>query len=351
MRETDKTPQPLDTLWQAPAIIWVLILGECLAVLLVLAPDNGADLWVNFGLTSLLIQWIALLTLGLLYLARQPLRAVRPLWLAWIALALLMIDTWLVVGLAWRLTRQIWPIDPTAWLALMLRLSGIVLAVGVLGLAAFQNHWRGRLLAVRAKQAELESLQARIRPHFLFNTLNTAAALVHARPGEAEQILLDLADLFRAALSGPREISLEEELALTRRYLEIESLRFSDRLDVRWNLPSTLPAAIVPALSVQPLVENAIRHGVELSSERSLVEITVEQRDSNIVVSVSNDLPSGNRSAHPGHRIGQTSARARIEALAGDRGRLVTTIENGRYVATITLPPATVGDALPPAET
>ena len=91
---------------------------------------------------------------------------------------------------------------------------------------------------MRAKQSELQALQARIRPHFLFNTLNTGAALVHPRPEEAERLLLDLADLFRAALAGPRQILLEDELSLARRYLEIEALRFGERLQVRWELPT-----------------------------------------------------------------------------------------------------------------
>src|SRR5690606_11628475 len=106
--------------------------------------------------------------------------------------------------------------------------------------------------AVRAKQAELEALQARIRPHFLFNTLNTGAALVHARPGEAERLLLGLSDLFRAALAGPGELPLEDELGLARRYLEIEALRFGPRLQVNWQLPAPLPEVWVPTLSIQP---------------------------------------------------------------------------------------------------
>lgn len=335
---------PLDSLWRAPAVLRILLAGEAVALLLALAPGVQRDWWTYFLLASLGVNWVALLTLGALFLLRRELAKLKPLEIAYVALALLTTSTWVVAAAAAILSNDFWNISTGSWWLLLLRLTGISLTVGLLGLAAFENHWLARRLALRAKQAELESLRARIRPHFLFNTLNTAAALVHARPGEAEQILLDLADLFRAALSGPREISLEEELALTRRYLEIESLRFSDRLGVRWNLPDTLPAATVPTLSVQPLVENAIRHGVELSSERSMVEITVEQRDSNIVISVSNDLPGGERSANQGHRIGQASTRARIEALAGDRGSLATTVENGRYVATITLPPA------PPAQ-
>ncbi|MBA2238696.1 MAG: histidine kinase [Lysobacter sp.] len=340
LSETGATP--LDSLWRPPAILRVLLAGEAVALLLSLAPGVQHDWWTYFLLASLAINWVALLTLGALFLLRRELAKLKPLEIAYVALALLTTSTWVVAAAAVVLSNEFWNLSPGSWWSLLLRLTGISVTVGLLALAAFENHWLARQLALRAKQAELESLRARIRPHFLFNTLNTAAALVHARPGEAEQILLDLADLFRAALSGPREISLEEELALTRRYLEIESLRFGDRLSIRWNLPATLPAATVPTLSVQPLVENAIRHGVELSSDRTVVEITVEQRDSSIVISVSNDLPAPDRSANRGHRIGQASTRARIEALAGDRGRLVTSVENGRYVATITLPQVAV---------
>lgn len=330
--------RPLDGLWQTRAIVWMVLSGEALAIVLSLAPGGEARRWIYFGLTSVGIQWISLLTLGWLYLLREPLSRWKPQHVAYLALAALLVNTWFVGGVARVFLIGTWPLAQDSWPALFLRWTGIALAVGLLGLAAFQTHWRNRQLAVRAKQAELESLRARIRPHFLFNTLNTAAALVHQRPRDAEQILLDLADLFRAALSGPREVSLEEELALTRRYVEIESLRFSDRLLVRWNVPDPVPAAMVPTLSIQPLVENAIRHGVEQTPGRSTVEIEIEQRGDIVSVTVRNDLPPGGASSATGHRVGQASTRARIEALTGENGRLETTVKDGRYVATITLP-------------
>ncbi|MGV8941404.1 MAG: sensor histidine kinase, partial [Lysobacter sp.] len=213
----------------------------------------------------------------------------------------------------------------------------IVLAVGLLGLAAFQNHWRGRLHAVRAKQSELQALQARIRPHFLFNTLNTGAALVHERPEEAERLLLDLADLFRAALAGPRQISLEDELSLARRYLEIEALRFGDRLTIGWHLPRELPAVTVPALSIQPLVENAIRHGVERMAKGD-IDISVSTTPDTVVVRISNPLPPAGGLSFPGHQVGLNATQVRIEALTDGRGSVLTQLEAGRFIATVRLP-------------
>ncbi|KGM57620.1 histidine kinase [Lysobacter arseniciresistens ZS79] len=339
MRDAETTPRPLDALWQAPAITWVLLSGECLAAVLALAPGTAGSRLVYFGLASLLIQWVALLSLGMLYLLRHALGGWRPQKLAWLALGLLLLNTWLISALAWAFLGDDWPANEGGWPVLVLRLTGIALAVGFLGLAAFQNHWRGRLHAVRAKQSELQALQARIRPHFLFNTLNTGAALVHQRPEEAERLLLDLADLFRAALAGPRQIPLEDELSLARRYLEIEALRFGDRLQVRWELPRSVPAVTVPALSIQPLVENAIRHGAERMT-RGDVDVAVTTTPETVVVRISNPLPQAGGQAATGHRVGLNASQVRIEALTGGRGSVRTEVVDGRFVATVRLPVA-----------
>jgi two-component system sensor histidine kinase AlgZ len=312
--------------------------GEGLALIMTLAPGVVGDRWIYFALTSMVIQWVSLLTLAALYMLRQPLRSLRPQLIAYLALTLLLISTWIVTGAAWLLLRGLWTISSDSWESHFLRFTGIALAVGIMAMAAFQSHWRERQMAVLAKQSELDALQARIRPHFLFNTLNTGAALVHARPGEAERLLLDLADLFRAALSGPREIRLEDELTLARRYLEIESLRFAERLDVRWSLPATVPTVLVPALSIQPLVENAIRHGIEPRPEGGVIDITVSCNAHHLQVQVANDLPDAAHSPPPGHRVGLASARARIEALTRGRGQLEAGVVGGRYVATVRLP-------------
>lgn len=335
---TAKQPSdPLDSLWQAPVIIWALLAGEGVAAILAQAPGVAGSRWVYFGLASLTVQWVLLATLGSLYLLRRVIAGWRPPLVAYLALLLLVLSTWLVVAAIRVLLGDIWAQSRAGWLATFLQVTGISLTVGLLGLAAFQNHWRARQLAVKAKQAELEALQARIRPHFLFNTLNTATALVHQRPQDAERMLLDLSDLFRAALAGPREIPLAEELALTRRYLEIESLRFGDRLQARWTLPDPLPEAQVPTLSIQPLVENAIRHGIEPNPSGGTIDIDVEATAHGLVIAIRNPIPE-RAAPSRGHQVGQSSVRARLQALTQGLGQLETRQEDGHYLAVIRLP-------------
>lgn len=329
---------PLDALWQAPVIIWAVLAGEGLAVVLTLASGLDGDPLTYFGLASLIIQWIALLTLGALYLFRRLIGRLRPQYVSYVAMALLILTTWLVCAVVWLVPQSLGSFSRASWHMLFLQFTGIAITVGMLGLAVFHNHWRTRQLAVLAKQSELEALQARIRPHFLFNTLNTGAALVHQRPADAEQLLLDLADLFRAALGKAREISLEEELELTRRYLEIESLRFGERLQLLWNIPTVLPEAAIPALSIQPLAENAIKHGVEPSPSGGRIEIEVAI-DANIVsITIRNTLPAAGTHSTAGHNIGLNSVRARLQAALPYPASLGTRSDERHYTATILLP-------------
>ena len=345
MRTRDNHPdakpgpvRPLDALWQPRVILWVMLAGEGLALVLALSYAGGKDRWAYFGIASLTIQWVSLLTLGMLYAFRHRLAVLAPQRIAWLALATFILSALVVSGVGWVAIGETLTSDGEDWRVVAMRLTGIALTVGLLGLAAFQNHWNATRAAVRVKQAELEALQARIRPHFLFNTLNTGASLVHQRPEEAERLLLDLADLFRAALAGPREIPLEEELSLAKRYLEIESLRFGERLRVDWQLPREIPHAMVPALSIQPLVENAIRHGVERVAHGGRVEIALTTTPEHIVVRITNPLVLSDREKPVSHQVGLNASQMRIEALTGGRGNVQTGRQGELYVATVRLP-------------
>lgn len=346
---TTPFPTPLETLWQPRAIIAAMIAGEGLALVLALAPGTSSDRLVYFGLVSLMIQWIILSTLGLMYGLRHRLARISHAWLAWVALGLILLSTWLVGALVWELFRGTWLLTGESPWSFFLRLTGISLTLGLLALSAFQMHWRSKQLAITAEQAQLASLQARIQPHFLFNTLNTGIALAQTRPEATEQLLLDLSDLFRAALEGPRMTSLEAELELTRRYLEIEALRLGDRLRVSWEAPAPLPAVSIPRLSVQPLAENAIRHGVERIVSGGRVDILITSDEDWVHISVRNNLPEPGVPERSGHQVGLASVRERVEAMTGGRGQLQCRSEDKHYTVTLRVPlEASLGLDRPP---
>jgi two-component system sensor histidine kinase AlgZ len=318
--------------------MWTMVTGEAFAALLALAPGPYEGRWTTFGLLSLVIQWVAFTTLGGLYLVRRRLFALKPLYVAQIALVFFLLSAWIIGILAYLLTGEVWLAgQPDPW-ALLARFSGIALIIGLLALGAYHSHLKASQMAVRAAQAELDALQARIHPHFFFNTLNAVAALVHLRPDDAERLLLDLTDIFRASLSGPQQVLLAEEIELTRRYVEIEALRFGARLRVQWHVPLSPPAVLVPTLCLQPLVENAIRHGIEASVNFGTVDIAVTSDESEVRLVVSNDVPHAAINVHRGHQVGLASTRARIQAFAPGRGALHAGPQGGKYVAIITLP-------------
>lgn len=159
--------------------------------------------------------------------------------------------------------------------------------------------------------ARLAELQSRIRPHFLFNTLNTALSLVRADPPRAEQVLEDLAELFRHALDDVRDsVSLSEEVELAERYLAIEQIRFGRRLRLSWQLDPAAAGARLPPLLLQPLVENAVRHGVEPSAEGGQVHIQTSVRHGMAWLTVTNSV-SGAAST-PGHGMALRNVRERL---------------------------------------
>ena len=187
-------------------------------------------------------------------------------------------------------------------------------------MAAVVYHWlRLRALAqVPADTtAQLAELQSRIRPHFLFNTLNTALSLVRHDPVRAEGVLEDLAELFRVALAETREtgeaVTLDEEVELARRYLAIEQIRFGARLRIQWELDPAAGSARVPPLMLQPLVENAVRHGVEPAPDGGLLRIRTQVQRGRAVVSIANTVLDG--SSNPGHGIALANVRERLRLM------------------------------------
>ena len=196
-------------------------------------------------------------------------------------------------------------------------LTGFGPALAGAAIAATMFEWL-RLRAMATVPAEttarLAELQSRIRPHFLFNTLNTALTLVRLDPAKAEGVLEDLAELFRVAIGDAAEsVSLAEEVELAQRYLDIEQIRFGSRLHVSWELDPVAGTARVPPLLLQPLVENAVRHGVEPSAEGGVIRIRTRVKVGRAVLSIANSVPK--EVSRPGSGRALKNVRERLRLM------------------------------------
>jgi two-component system sensor histidine kinase AlgZ len=185
--------------------------------------------------------------------------------------------------------------------------------------------------------ARLTELQSRIRPHFLFNTLNSAIALVRAEPAKAEALLEDLSDLFRHALIDQGEsVTLADEITLARRYLAIEQVRFGERLQIEWSLDPMADGARLPPLLLQPLVENAVRHGVEPSASGAHLRISTQRRGKTVVIKVSNTVPAGPGPAGAGEAL--RNVRERLALLHDLQGQFRSGQKDGVFQVRMEVP-------------
>lgn len=326
---------PLDFLWQPSTILPILGIAECIAIVLALMPGNQIDRWVLFGLSSLAIQWITILTLSTIYLLRNLLNNQSVLTISWACLVILVINTFMFCLISWNVLNLKNTLALSHW-EFVGQMTLIAFLIGLLSLAAFQNHWNARLQAIKSKQAQLDALHARIQPHFLFNTLNSLAVLIKKNPDQAESLLFNLVDLFRAALSDKTEVTLKTELDITKQYLEIESLRFGNRLAVQWHLPETIPEVLLPSLSLQPLVENAIIHGISQIPEGGIINFSVESKADYIVIKISNTITNiAINEQTSGFKIGVISTKERIELMSNGLNKFNTYTTGNQFIAEI----------------
>ena len=196
---------------------------------------------------------------------------------------------------------------------------------------------RAKGKAPAAATARLAELQARIRPHFLFNTLNSAIALVRAEPRQAERLLEDLSDLFRHALMEQGEaVTLAQEIELAKAYLAIEQVRFGERLRIEWALDEAAGAARLPPLLLQPLVENAVKHGVEPSASGADIKVSTQRRGSRVVIKVSNTTPA--TSSKQGNGLALGNVRERLSLLHDVQAQFQHGLKNGVFQVRIEVP-------------
>ena len=323
----------------------VVLIAELVALTLALARPDA--LFLNeLARISLFLQWVGLTSASLLCYSRHWLARLTVAKSSAAVFALMLANTAVLSELALWFGTALGAADSTAlfpsdqW-PFLLRNLGIAVIVTALSLRYFfVTHQSQKHLRAEA-QSRIQALQARIRPHFLFNSMNTIAALTRSDPKRAEEAVEDLADLFRATLRDSHSpLRLKEELELTRIYQRIESLRLGARLDVTWDVGALPMRAFVPGLTVQPLLENAIYHGIEPLEHGGTVTVSGRVVDGEIELVVSNPVAAarGDGTERSGNRLALDNIRQRLELAYGGRGSLTVDQQPDRYRVTVRFP-------------
>ncbi len=349
----DRDPGFLPDFCSAAVVFGLVLFVALLAIVLVVAGQPGpGQLWSELARVSLFLLWIVLTAAAVLCYTRPRLEALGPRRGGMAALALLGGVVGLVSAAAWILSAwwagrtglppdAVIPSGPGRFVAGNV-IVGLIVGGAALRYFYVSQQWR-RNVEMEAR-SRIRALQARIRPHFLFNSMNTIASLISSSPSRAEEAIEDLSDLFRASLADAGSmIRLKEELEIARGYERIESLRLGERLRVDWEVSELPMGALIPGLSIQPLIENAIYHGIERLPEGGAVTVLGRRLDDRrIEVAVSNPVPrDGAPAARPGHRIALENLRQRFEIDFGRHGEVLTRDTEQGYDVRLRFPETT----------
>lgn len=335
---------------EARAVLAIVLIAALLAFVLALARHPGSEaFWIELARTSGYLLWTGLLCAAVLCKSRPWFAQHSPRATSLAALGM-MVGTVAVVSEAVYWFGRLWAarlgvasdLFPREHWSFLLPNLAIATIVGALALRYFYvtNEWR-RSVELEAR-ARIRALQARIRPHFLFNSMNTIAALTRSNPARAEEAIEDLADLFRVTLSDARaQITLREELEVARIYQRIEQLRLGDRLQVRWQVGELPPRAIVPSLLLQPLLENAIGHGIEPLPEGGTIRVHGRLEGDEVTIEVANPVSRTARAVREGNKMALDNVRQRLELVFPGRSSVEVDDGGKEYRVRLRFPFAT----------
>ena len=344
------TPEPIRVTSFLPdfcgvrMVFVVVLIGELLAILLTLAGSVQAEeVFSSLAFNSLFIQWMSLSSAAVLCINRRWLNRLTDTHAATASYLIILVVCLAITELAWwlmHITSSIMIVRMQTYGMFLLRCMGMSVIVSALALRYFYilEQWRRNIRS--EAESRIQALQARIRPHFLFNCMNTIASLTRTTPSLAEEAIEDLSDLFRVSLMDTSRLStLGKELELCRRYLRIEAHRLGPRLQVSWDTDNLPAKARLPALTLQPLIENAIYHGIEPLPEGGTIHVSGKLDGECIVIRIDNPLPpTGNTNHRSGNQLAQDNIRQRLSACFGDVGKLETRAMQDRYYAEIIIP-------------
>lgn len=329
--------------FSSPRIISITFIGAILLAIMftLVSTTKDGDLWHVLPPLTLFMLCIVISILIILNLVRKILAQLQAQTLAASCYCISLVITYIVSVLA------LWTSDNNLisdgesifWNFFVLRnllISSIVSAVS-LRYFYVQHQWKSNIQT--EARSRIQALQARIRPHFLFNSMNTIASLTVSDPHKAEKAVLDLADLFRASLGQQDRIPLEAELNFIRRYIDIEALRLGERLKVEFNLQDNVSlSTLVPALIIQPLVENAIYHGIEPLTSGGTVKLAVASDPKRLIISVTNPIPQERDPKRSGNKMAQDNIRQRLQLAYGGQAKMVISATEHDYTASFNIP-------------
>jgi len=331
----------LPDLCQAQSILFLVLVAELLVLVLVLASSSLLSFsWSRLGLTSLFVQWVVLTSATVLCNFRPRLMRMTIPYATLAGYGIIISLTLLFIILGeWitMLPEEPWRLEQTGNVTRNLIVAGVMTGI------AFRYFFLQHQLR-RQEQAELNSriqaLQSRIRPHFLFNSMNIIASLISVDPETAEEVVEDLSMLFRASLnqSSDKPVTLAEELDLCQKYVHIESLRLDERLTVTWNINVDPAKVRIPLLTLQPLLENAIYHGIQPLPRGGEVQVDISIQDKKLIASITNPLPEEVQQPAQGNRMALDNIRRRLEATYGASATIISQKNDKTFNTTISYP-------------
>ena len=326
----------------AGTLFIILLVAELVAIVLTLASHAAeGQFLLSLSKTSFFVLWLALLGTAMMCKLRGWLERAGKTRAFVLSFLLLVALSLIIAELAWQLPLRLVGINVINgthgdFLLRTLAISAIFIALAMRYLY-ISSEWR-RSIVLEA-QARISALQALIRPHFLFNSMNTIASLTRSDPRQAEEAVEDLSDLLRASLSGTRDrTSIKEELEVAAIYQRIEKLRLGDRLNIRWDIAELPMRARIPSLTIQPLIENAIYHGIELLPDGGDVVVSGKREGRYLQIAVSNPVAPGKSRGKNGNKMAMANIRQRFELAYGSRASVDVDDTDDRYTVTLRFP-------------
>ncbi|WP_352297433.1 histidine kinase [Pseudoalteromonas sp. 20-MNA-CIBAN-0454] len=323
-------------LFNERGVLASLVVSQVVAIVLAFAPNVEGDIWLRLGIISLFLHLIVLVSTSSLYFCRFFLQKRTQTFQLSLFFVSFLSSTCIFSIL---FSHFAFDIDDTNKLIFFtLRNCIIVALLAALFVQFLLIHFEKEQQTKALARAELDALQARIRPHFLYNSLNTAAELTHHDATAAEQAILGLAALSQAAMRSGQSVPLEDEITLSKQYVALEAWRFGSRLKLDWQIPNELPVLNIPCLTLQPLIENAVCHGVEPSETGAVIKVELHVTIGYLTIIVTNPISVASTNTRPSNGMALENIRQRLNIYYKGKAQLTIANKNGVFRVKVVIP-------------